>query len=585
MACMIEKRRKQLSYIIASIVEVFTNNVVNGVSSVSVVAIASVCLLQYVIYTLKMSQFRNENEQYQRNISAFEDELNDVQSDRAMTLIENHILREFVTQTEFDQAIELLLKRYVPSIREGFGIYLDQIDGQFVVRDSRGITKDTKAVYEFEKRLLQKVRSENVVILKGQELRESKIYACIHEQDKPRVQKLCLMAVYNQENISGILITTDLYPKGVDEGQQIKLAKRLLVCVSRNIVKNQNFENDRYELRVTREQLELRSLADQQFKTPVKMLEEFLDRLRQLTDSSRAGLFLSTPGEESSSKAIVQCGMTLQAGIKARWREHEINLVRLGLDAGKCTSLSGDQLENKGIRSLIGAALVSPLITNRRQIGAICLTSQDNQPYDERSVRLISWASQFLSSTLLKVLNHATIERQARQDGLTGLVNRRSFDEIIEDEFSRAQNMELACSLLLIDLDHFKSVNDNYGHQAGDEVLRRVAQILKDRVNEIRSSDNIIAARYGGEELAILLPEIGLSGTERIAEAIRNSIEESIIEFNEARIPVTASIGISTYSQHSMESVESLVAAADNALYQAKAEGRNRVCGLTSSTV
>ncbi|WP_339730673.1 sensor domain-containing diguanylate cyclase [uncultured Gimesia sp.] len=551
----------------------------------SVVAIACVCLLQYAVYSLKMSAFRKENEEFQRNISAVEEELNDVQSDRAMTLIENHILREFVTQSEFDQTIELLLKRYVPSLREGFGVYLNLIDGEFRLGESRGIIKNTNAVFEIDRDLLHQLRSENVLVLRGKRLRESQIYASFHEQDRTRVQKLCLMAVYDKEDVSGIFITTDLYPKGVEEKQQIKLAKRLLICISRNIVKNQDFESHRYELRVTREQLELRSLADQQYKTPVKMLEEFMDRLRQLTNSSRAGLFLSTPGEETGSKAIVQCGIAQQAGVKARWREHEINLVKIGLNSGENTSLTGDQLEKHGIRSLIGAALVSPLVTNRKRIGAICLTSQEGQPYDERSLRLISWASQFLSNTLLKVLSHATIERQAKQDGLTGLVNRRSFDELIEDEFNRAHSMQMSCSLILIDLDHFKLVNDNYGHQAGDEVLRRVAHILRERIKEIRSSDSVIAARYGGEELAILLPDIGLAGTERIAEVIRHSIESAMIDFNGTVIPVTASLGISTYAPHVMESVEAMVAAADSALYQAKAEGRNRVCSLTSSPV
>ena len=574
-----------MSYLIASIIEVFTDNVAHGVSSMSVVAIALICLLQYVVFTLKMSAVRKESEQVKRNIHEVEEELHDVQSDRAITLIENHILREFVSQSEFDQAIELLLKRYVPSQREDFGVYFNLVDGQLILRESRGTANNLETIYEIDQRLLKELRKETIVILRGQKLYDSKLYNSIHQQDKPRVQKLCLMAVCDKGQITGIFLTTDLYPVGVDEQQQIKLAKRLLVCVSRNIVKNQDFENHRYELRVTREQLELRSLADQQFKTPVKMLEEFLDRLRQLTDSSRGGLFLSTPGEQEGCKAIVQCGMTLQTGVNTRWREHELNLVRLGLSSGENTSLSGEQLENHGIHSLIGAALVSPLVTNRKRIGAICLTSQDNKPYDERSLRLISWASQFLSKTLLKVLSHATIERQAKQDGLTGLVNRRSFDELIEDEFHRAQNMQMACSLILIDLDHFKAVNDTHGHQAGDEVLRRVARILQERIGEIRSSDNVIAARYGGEELAVLLPDIGLTGTERIAEVIRQSIESAIIEFNQTRIPVTASLGISTYSPHSMENVESLVAAADNALYQAKAEGRNRVCGLTSSPV
>ncbi|MFK7777870.1 MAG: GGDEF domain-containing protein [Gimesia sp.] len=551
----------------------------------SVVAIAIICLLQYLVYTMKMGAVRKESEQFQRNIHEVEEELNDVQSDRAITLIENHILREFLNQSEFDQAIELLLKRYVPSLREGFGVYFNLVDGQLILRESRGTSNDVENIYEIDQSLLKELQKENILILRGQKLYDSKIYNSIPKQDKIGVQKLCLMAVFDNKDISGIFLTTDLYPVGFDERQQIKLVKRLLVCVSRNIVKNQDYEDHRYELRVTREQLELRSLADQQYKTPVIMLEEFLDRLRQLTDSSRGGLFLSTPGEKEGCKAIVQCGMTLQTGVKARWREHEFNLVRLGLSSGENTSLAGNQLESHGIHSLIGAALVSPLITNRKRIGAICLTSQDNQPYDERSLRLISWASQFLSNTLLNVLNHATIEKQAKQDGLTGLVNRRSFDELIEREFNRAQNTQMPCSLILIDLDHFKSVNDTYGHQAGDEVLRRVADILKERINEIRSSDSVIAARYGGEELAVLLPDIGLAGTERIAEVIRQSIDSAKIEFKQTLIPVSASLGISTYSPHSMENVEALISVADNALYQAKSEGRNRVCGLTSSPV
>ncbi|WP_194242545.1 sensor domain-containing diguanylate cyclase [Gimesia benthica] len=572
-------------FLIASIIEVFTNHVASGASSASVLAIASVCLLQYVVYTMKMSAVRKENAEFQQHYHDVEEELNDVQSDRAMTLIENHILREFVAQSEFDQTIDLLLKRYVPSIREGLGLYLNRVNDEFKVRDSRGITRNSKAVFEFDERQLKQLKTQNVIILRGQELRNSKIYQCFDEQDKPRIHKLCLLAVYDKNAISGVFLTTNLYPDGVDEQQQIKLAKRLLVCVSRNIVKNQDYESYRFELRVTREQLELRALADQQFKTPVIMLEEFLDRLRQLTNSSRASLFLSTPHDFSNCKSIVDCGMTLQAGVKTRWKEHELTLVRLGLNSGENTSLSGEQLENHGVRSLIGAALVSPLITNRKRIGAICLTNQECQPFDERALRLISWASQFLSNTLLKVLNHANIEKQARQDGLTGLVNRRSFDELIDNAFGRAQAAQSACSLILIDLDHFKSINDTYGHQAGDEVLRRVARILQDRIKEIRSSDNVIAARYGGEELAILLPEIGLAGAERIAEVIRHSIETAIIEFNATRIPVTASLGLSTYTSQAMESVQTLVAAADGALYQAKSDGRNRVCSLTSAPV
>ncbi|WP_299468726.1 hypothetical protein, partial [uncultured Gimesia sp.] len=121
-----------------------------------------------------MTAVRKENEQYQRNISEVEEELNDVQSDRAITLIENHILREFVSQSEFDQAIELLLKRYVPSLRDGFGLYLNLVDGQFILRESRGITKNSQGIYEIDDRVLKQLRNENILILRGEKLRESK---------------------------------------------------------------------------------------------------------------------------------------------------------------------------------------------------------------------------------------------------------------------------------------------------------------------------------------------------------------------------------------------------------------------------
>lgn len=159
---------------------------------------------------------------------------------------------------------------------------------------------------------------------------------------------------------------------------------------------------------------------------------------------------------------------------------------------------------------------------------------------------------------------------QSRIDGLTDLHNRIDFDERFEAEFTASRRHEKALSLLFLDIDHFKNLNDNYGHQAGDEALRQVAKTLKE---VCRTED--VPCRYGGEEFTIILPDTGKAGAEQLAERLRAAIEEKEINFEGQKLPVTASIGISTFSHQ--EKGEALIQEADKALYQAKTGGRNKV--------
>jgi diguanylate cyclase (GGDEF)-like protein len=189
----------------------------------------------------------------------------------------------------------------------------------------------------------------------------------------------------------------------------------------------------------------------------------------------------------------------------------------------------------------------------------------------------LHWSGETVSQAIQRVMSFAVIERQARLDGLTGLANRRTFDAQLRHEISGVKNgVQSECSLLLLDLDRFKSINDEYGHQAGDEVLRSVSRLLRDQAAQIRSSDRVLLARYGGEELAVLLPGVGVHGARRIAEDIRRAVGELSIDFAGTEIRVTVSVGVATWPLHA-QTVEALVAAADGALYQAKAQGRNRV--------
>jgi diguanylate cyclase (GGDEF)-like protein len=158
-------------------------------------------------------------------------------------------------------------------------------------------------------------------------------------------------------------------------------------------------------------------------------------------------------------------------------------------------------------------------------------------------------------------------------DGLTQLRNRRAFDEALADEMARAQRFRRPLSICVIDADKFKSVNDQYGHLAGDAVLRQLGTILR---NNIRKND--IAGRLGGEEFGLLLPEVDRAGGLIVAEKLRRMVEAHRFEFDRTVIPVTISIGLAEVSASERE-VTDVMRRADELLYRAKHEGRNRVVG------
>ena len=158
-------------------------------------------------------------------------------------------------------------------------------------------------------------------------------------------------------------------------------------------------------------------------------------------------------------------------------------------------------------------------------------------------------------------------------DGLTGLRNRRYFDEIIIREFQRAIREQETLSILMLDIDLFKKVNDVYGHQAGDEVLIGVSEILEKIIN--RKTD--LVARYGGEEFAIILPCTDLAGAQQVAEKVRLEIEQKAHHFDQVEIVVTVSIGLMGDRPSSSDRYEQWMKHADDALYEAKENGRNQV--------
>ncbi|OGI37094.1 MAG: hypothetical protein A2V91_07055 [Candidatus Muproteobacteria bacterium RBG_16_64_10] len=168
--------------------------------------------------------------------------------------------------------------------------------------------------------------------------------------------------------------------------------------------------------------------------------------------------------------------------------------------------------------------------------------------------------------------NERRLEELATHDGLTGLYNHRTFYRLLEDELARAKRFNRPVSLLLLDIDHFKRVNDTHGHLAGDAVLKGLSALLS---RQSRAIDRV--CRYGGEEITIILPETGADAAANIAERLRAAAEKETFDIGDGRtVGITVSIGVATYPQQ-VDALEKLVTAADTAMYVAKQGGRNRV--------
>jgi diguanylate cyclase (GGDEF)-like protein len=178
----------------------------------------------------------------------------------------------------------------------------------------------------------------------------------------------------------------------------------------------------------------------------------------------------------------------------------------------------------------------------------------------------------YIAGGNIETMYHEEIYRLTTTDGLTQIYNKRYFLETLEREVSRCHRYGRALSLVMMDIDHFKLINDEHGHLAGDYVLKQLATAIREK---IRRED--VFARYGGEELAIILPEIDVHGAATTAEKLRKLIEKHHFVFENERIPVTLSAGVAEIGDKVSDS-EQLIAAADARLYEAKEAGRNRVC-------
>jgi len=312
-------------------------------------------------------------------------------------------------------------------------------------------------------------------------------------------------------------------------------------------------------------------------------------RVARALDLSHCSVVLARPGD--------RVGVVATAYENPALRNLEVQLdrypeIRAALDHGRpvligdlrTSPLFGEvrrAWEQEGTRVAIRSLIALPFTLDRVQAGVFFLRRTEGEPpltpedveFAESVIKAAVAVIQRAQALENTRADNARLEALAHTDPLTQVLNRRALTLQLNSELDRARRYESVVTLLMVDLDHFKRVNDTHGHLVGDDVLRELSLLLR---HEARSVD--LVARYGGEEFVVVLPQTGEEGAVAFAERLRERIAAH--EFRgHGKTPlwVTASIGVATFPSPRVESAEDLFARADAALYRAKADGRDRV--------
>jgi len=216
--------------------------------------------------------------------------------------------------------------------------------------------------------------------------------------------------------------------------------------------------------------------------------------------------------------------------------------------------------------------VLAPLVVKGELLGVILAADRrTGLPFLEADLELLTIFAGQAAAALDNIRLYARLEKAATTDALTHLANRRNFEEVLEKEMARASRYGHPLSLLMLDIDRFKDVNDTYGHVTGDQVLRRLGEVLR---NQLRTTD--VPARYGGEEFTVIMPHTPKPHAAAVAERLRTKVEEANLFFTTRLRVLTVSIGVAAFPSDG-STMDTFVGAADNALYRAKRAGRNRV--------
>ncbi len=303
------------------------------------------------------------------------------------------------------------------------------------------------------------------------------------------------------------------------------------------------------------------------------LAQALCDTAREVTSAPTAGLVRWNAAEQhgvvksASPTAEIEAGFHVVAdSMVGRACIERLTILREDGDLA-----AGEGCPYGGLPRPIGSLVVVPILSGDEAIGALVVEGKEAGDISDHESRNVGLLAAIATGPLEVAWEIEEVSKRARTDALTGLANRRDFDEQLRRVAAETDRFGGTCSLIMIDLDHFKQINDQFGHEAGDAVLKHVAQVLSDGVRTVD-----LCARYGGEELVVLLKQTGQQGAIELAERLRQAVESRPLAFRGRKLTVTASMGVATYPIP-VPYGDWLVVAADKALYEAKAAGRNRV--------
>lgn len=303
--------------------------------------------------------------------------------------------------------------------------------------------------------------------------------------------------------------------------------------------------------------------------------------LQSLFNASRAIVRLVSQEAQSLRLVAEHCAPGLAAIGEATlpvehaegWEDADYNSVQVISDLSQFSSSAHPYaLQTLAQQHRVQAILCEPLVMQGLWFGDISLQQCDApRAWLADEQQLLKTIAQQISVVAVNSELHRKVQEQSVRDGLTGLFNRRYFEESLQIEFERASRYGQPLTLVMLDLDYLKKINDQMGHLAGDDAIRKIGEILLQKSRRVD-----IATRYGGEEFAVILPQTPITGGKAASENWRQAINQCLIGDHQ----LSASLGIATFPLHA-QTPAALIQAADTALYRAKREGRNRVCEAT----
>jgi diguanylate cyclase (GGDEF)-like protein len=447
-------------------------------------------------------------------------------------------------------------------------------DATLLLRECRsqadGVTRDP--IPAGEGALGGAVRRRSPVRLHG----DVKAVSYYSDGTRPRALLAVPLVDRRRDLVRGVVVADRLEPRPFTEEDE-----RLLVTLSAEIVRAVAAERLMDDLKRTRDEKERFYAAIERLNRTSKPLQVFDATLEiargmapvdfaavtvVLRDGVRTRHRVARVSSAEAGRAPLE-GLEFddQTGLVASVIRLGASLPQKEIDVAR-TPVFDAATRLRGLAAL----KVIPLRAGEEVLGTLVVGARRAGAIDPEAVRQLEVVGMQAGEAILRAGLFEQAERLATTDGLTGLTNHRTFQSRLDEHLAHAERYGKKLSLILTDIDHFKSVNDTYGHPAGDEVLRGVARTL---AREARQTD--VVARYGGEEFAIVMPETDEAGALVIAERIRERVAQVVFETDQGPLRVTISLGLATFPGEGTRKSQ-LVERADACLYHAKRHGRNR---------